>query len=318
MNIIFLGSSKFAVPAFYRILASSHYICCVVTQPDRLKGRGLVLSCTDIKKAAGAHKIRIYQPADINRQESVEFLKSLNPDLLVVVAFGQLLSSSILNIPKIMAINLHASLLPKYRGAAPVNWALIKGEATTGVSIVKMSQKLDAGPIILQKKIDIQDSHNAATLTDILSNVGADLLLESLDLIQSNKHKLLMQNDSEATFAPKLKKEHGLINWDKSARDIFNLVRGCVNWPGAFTYYKGKVLKIHRVSLLKQTVVGREGFAICPGNVLQVSKQGIIVATGEGNLAIEELQIEGKKSTSAQAFVAGHKIAEADTLGEKN
>ena len=315
MNIVFLGSAKFAIPTLSSLISSSHKIVCVVTQPDRLKGRGLTLSSTEVKKIAQASKLKIYQPENINNQESAEFLNRLNPDILVVVAFGQILSQDILAIPKILCLNLHASLLPKYRGAAPINWALIKGEAKTGVSIIKMSQKLDAGPIILQRGFDIKDSDDAETLEDRLANWGADLMLEALDLIRAGTYNLIIQDESRASFASKLKKDDGLICWDKPARDISNLIRGCAGWPGAFTYYRGKILKIHKANIVSSESLAVSPLAGSPGEVLQTSKKAIVVATGEGNLFIEELQIEGKKKITVQEFISGYKISVGEILG---
>jgi len=273
------------------------------------------LSSTEVKKLSQVHKLRIYQPEDINKQESVDFLKGLSPDIFVVVAFGQILSKSILEIPRIMAINLHASELPKYRGAAPINWALIRGETQTGVSIIKMVEKLDAGPLILQRSLDIEDNEDAQVLADRLSKLGSDLLLEALDLIQDNKYKFIVQDEKKATFAPKLKKDDGLIYWDKSAGDLFNLIRGCAIWPSAFTYYQGRILKIHKAKLLHLSVSQLERR---PGRILQISKEGIVVATGKGNLLITELQIEGKKRISASDFISGYRISVGNVLGDKN
>lgn len=313
MNIVFFGSDRFAVPALSQIISSSHKITCVVTQPDRLKGRGLALSCTEVKKIAQAYNISVYQPENINRQERVEFLRGLNPDMFVVVAFGQILSRPVLEIPRIMTINLHASLLPKYRGAAPVNWALIKGETQTGVSIIKMNERLDEGPIILQRSLEIEDSEDAQSLQDRLSVLGADLLLEALDSIQDNRYSLIIQQEKDATPAPKLKKGDGLIRWDKSARDINNLIRGCAGWPGAFSYYQSKILKIHRA---RRTSGNQDiGISELPGEILRVSKEEIIVATAEGNLDIEEMQLEGKRRMTAQEFISGHRISVGERLG---
>ncbi|MFH1577581.1 MAG: methionyl-tRNA formyltransferase [Candidatus Omnitrophota bacterium] len=319
MNIIFFGSSKFAVLALSRIISSSHKIICVVTQPDRSKGRGLALSATEVKKLSEAHKLKIYQPENVNSQESAGFLENLTPDLFVVVAFGQILSGPILGIPRIMAVNLHASMLPKYRGAAPVSWALIQGENQTGMSIIRMSQKLDAGPVILQRSLDIRDDDDAQTLREGLANLGADLLLEALDSIQANKYSLVMQDEARGvTLAPKLKKEDGLIHWGKPARDIFNRIRGCAGWPGASTQYRGKILKIHKASLFLPHPLPASLPKGRAGEILQISKNGILVATGQGNLLIQELQIEGKGRTFAQEFISGYRPCAGEILGEKN
>ena len=318
MNIVFLGSATFAIPTLSNLLSSSHKVICVVTQPDRLKGRGLALSSTEVKKIAKVNKLKIYQPENINDRESEEFLRGLNPDIFIVVAFGQILSQNILAIPKILCLNLHASLLPKYRGAAPINWALIRGETQTGISIIKMSKKLDAGPIIMQRGADIKDNDDAQTLEVKLSNLGADSMLEALDLIESGKYNLIIQDESKASFAPKLKKGDGLICWDKPSREIFNLIRGCFGWPGAFTYYHGKIMKIHKANLDSPGCLPVSSLAGSPGEILMTSKEGITVATSIGNLLIKELQIEGKKKATAQEFVSGYRISVGEMLGKKN
>jgi len=317
MNLIFLGSDRFAVPALKSIRHSAHSILCVVTQPDRKAGRGMNLIPTPVKQLSLEFNLPLYQTGDINSRDSLEFLKSLHPDLLCVVAFGQILSQSVLEIPQIFCLNLHASLLPKYRGAAPINWALIRGENQTGVSIIKMVKKLDAGPIILQRSLDIKDNDDTQTLEDKLSNLGADLVLEALDLIQAKKFNLTIQDESKKSLAPKLKKIDGLIDWEKSAQEIANLTRGCAGWPGAFIYFRGKILKIHRVSLQAKYSEANEGTVGSPGEILEISKEGIVVATGNGNLLIEELQVEGKKRINASEFISGYKISVGEILNKE-
>ena len=314
MNIAFFSSDNFGVPSLKALLSNNHNISCVVTQPDRKKGRGLFLSSTVIKKVALELGIKIYQPYRVNTSEAIKFLKDLSPDLFLVIAYGQILSQEILDIPKVLSINIHASLLPKYRGAAPINWAIIKGEEITGVTVMKMAREMDAGPIILQKALDIADEDTAVTLEDRLSHLGAELLLDALKSIESRNYNLMPQDEGKASFAPKLKKENGRINWNLSARDIYNLIRGCLNWPGAFTYYSGKLLKIYRAKSIRASEYQSIRMA---GEITEVSKEGIIVATGKENLIIEELQIEGKRRMKAEEFIVGHKICIGETLGKK-
>lgn len=317
MNIIFFGSSKFAVPALRSIIDSSHNLVCVVTQPDRQKGRGLDLSCTEVKESALDKNIKTYQPENVNDQDSVEFLRALNPDFFVVVSFGQILSEAILKIPAITAINLHASLLPKYRGAAPIRRAIINGEIQTGLTIIKMIKKLDAGDLILQEKVNIEESDDALSLEKKLSKLGGDLLLKALDLIQSNKCTFLPQSDKDATFAPKLEKQEGLVRWSREYRDVFNLIRGCAGWPGAFTYYKGKIIKIHKASCVSFLDTPDKPSSGPAGEILHISKKGIVVASGGGNLLIEELQAEGKKALDAARFISGYRVSVGDTFSDK-
>ncbi|MFH1269922.1 MAG: methionyl-tRNA formyltransferase [Candidatus Omnitrophota bacterium] len=315
MNIVFFGSSRFAAPSLKALLASRHRISCVVTQPDREKGRGLRSAGTAVKIIASESDARIYQPQNINTRDAVEFLKGLKPDLFVVIAYGQILSSGILKVPGVFSINMHASLLPKYRGAAPVNWAVIKGEKITGLSVMKMVEKMDAGAVIQQKEANISDDDTAVTLEERLSEMAAQLLLDTLTSIESNNYNLTPQDESRVTFAPKLKKEDGRIQWDKAAGDIYNLIRGCMGWPGAFTYYKGKLLKIYKA---------RPGPAVRgqpdspAGRIIDISREGIVVATGKENLIIEELQIEGKRAMSAGEFAAGHKIRSGEIFSKKD
>lgn len=314
MKIIFFGSSHFAVPALEALIKSDDEVCCVVTQPDKKKGRHLHLDCTDVKVAAKQAGLEVFQPEDINSLKAQEYLKRYLSDLFVVVAYGQILSQEILDIPKIFALNLHASLLPKYRGAAPINWAIIHGEETTGLTIMRVIRKMDSGPILMQKKVAIGACDDSIILEDKLRRFGAELLLEALKEIKNSTYKLTDQDEKKAVFAPKLKKDDGYIDWARPAAEIYNLVRGSLPWPGAFTYYKGKLLKIYKVRCL-------EGFkpqgAFRSAEVAEVSKDEIIVLTGKGALAIEELQPEGARRLSAKEFIIGHKIKGRDVFGKK-
>ncbi|MCX5703810.1 MAG: methionyl-tRNA formyltransferase, partial [Candidatus Omnitrophica bacterium] len=247
MNIVFFGSDNFAVFPLKALIASGYRISCVVTQPDRRKGRGLAVGPTAVKLAAQGAELKIYQPNEVNSTGAVKFLKALGPDLFVVIAYGQILSQEILDIPKIFSINVHASLLPKYRGAAPINWAIINAETATGITVIKMVKSMDAGAIIQQQKLEIGNDEDSIMLEDKLSKLAAEVLIDSLKSIENNGYKLTPQDEADASLAPKLKKEDGLVIWSKPARQIHNLVRGCLGWPGAFTYYRGKLLKIYKV-----------------------------------------------------------------------
>ena len=314
MDIVFFGSSNFAVPSLKALSSCGHKISCVVTQPDKKKGRGLSWGATAIKELAGELDFRIYQPENINIPETTKFLKDLNPDLFIVIAYGQILTCEILNIPKIFSINIHASLLPKYRGAAPINWAIIKGEKITGITVMKMAVEMDAGPIIQQNEIGINNDDTSITLEDKLSGLASKLLLDSIPSIQDNKCELIPQDKNNVSFAPKLKKEDGRIDWNKPAQDIYNLIRGCITWPGAFTYYNGKLLKIYKA---KVCPFARLSVCPLPGKIIEVSKEGITVVTEKDSLIIEELQIEGKRRMKAEEFITGHKISIGEILKEK-
>ncbi|MCU0666073.1 MAG: methionyl-tRNA formyltransferase [Candidatus Omnitrophica bacterium] len=309
MRIIFLGSAGFAVPSLEMLIDSKHEISCVVTQPDRKKGRGQKISPVAVKQAAIERAIEVFSPEDINAAESVSLLKSKKADLFIVIAYGQILSQEILDIPKVMPINLHASLLPAYRGAAPINWAIINQERTTGVTVMKITLKMDSGPVILKQEIKILDSDNAMSLSEKLSLEGSRLLSRALDLISSGKYDLLPQDDKKASYAPKLKKSHGQINWEKSAEEISHLIRGCLPWPTAFTYLKGHLLKIEQAQAV-HCVSKRADLAF--GAVEAITKDGILVKCGMGCLLIKKLKPEGKRLMSSAEFTAGHKLIVGD------
>ena len=309
MNIVFFGSSKFAVPSLEEIARAGYNIACVVTQPDKKKGRGLKTSCTPVKEAAIKLGLKVYQPAQLKNEKETEFLRQFQADLFVVIAYGKILSREILNIPKIFSVNLHASLLPKYRGAAPINWAIIRGEKKTGVSIISMNERMDQGEIITQEAIEIVEDDTESILEDKLSLIGAGLLLKTLPEIKKKNCLLIAQDDKKATLAPKLSKNDGLIDWSKPAADIKNLIRGVNTWPGAFTHYKTKILKIYSVEI----ICG--GPAETPGKIIQATPAGIVVATGKDKLLIKELQIEGKRKMTAKDFVSGHKVISGQILG---
>ena len=313
MDIVFFGSSNFAVLPLEALISSRHKISAVVTQPDRKKGRGLALSATAVKAVVKKCGLEVYQSDNINSADSIKFLKSLPADLFVVIAYGQILSQEVLDIPGKFCLNVHASLLPQYRGAAPVNWAVIKGAKVTGVTIIKMVKEMDAGPVIAQKEIAIDDEDTSVSVERKLSEIAAGLLLASLEDIDKNRYPLIPQSDKEVTFAPKLKKQDGLVPWNKTAADINNLIRGCLPWPAAFTYYRGKLLKLYEAEVVR---LSGSPF-INPGEIIEISKNGILVSTGEGNLRIQELQPEGKKRMSAQEFIPGYKISTGEIFGKK-
>lgn len=312
MNIVFFGSDNFSVPSLKSLIASGHKISCVVTQPDKKKGRGLSLSSTPVKDLAEEAGLALYQPDKINTPQALNYLKNLNPDLFLVIAYGHILSKNALGIPGKFALNIHASLLPAYRGAAPINWAIIRGEKSTGITLIKMCEETDAGPVILQKRVDISNEDTAVNLEEKLSALAAGLLTDILKLIEDDAYQLIPQDEDRVSFAPKLKKDDGLINWNKSAAEIYNLIRGSVLWPGAFTYYRGKRLKIYRAQVIQLSSYPVIQLA---GKIIEVAKDGIIVAAGKDSLLIKELQMEGKRIMQAQDFISGHKIRPGDSLG---
>ena len=302
-----MGTPEFAVPSLSALIGAGYEIAAVVTQPDRPSGRGKVLTPPPVKTAAEAAGIPVLQPAKIRTEDFFAELSSYSPDLICVTAYGRILPKSILDLPRHGCVNAHASLLPKYRGAAPINWAIVRGEDVTGVTTMLMDEGMDTGDMLLKREVAIEDADTGETLSRKLSIVGGELLVETLALLKEGKLSPEKQDESHATYAPIIKKEDGLVDWSKPARDIRNLVRGMLPWPGAYTSLSGKMLKIFRA-------VVSEGQGQ-PGEVIK-SGQGILrVATGEGALDVLELQIEGGKRLEAAAFLAGRKIPEGAILG---
>ncbi|MDP2911518.1 MAG: methionyl-tRNA formyltransferase [Candidatus Omnitrophota bacterium] len=303
MKIIFFGSSGFAVPILEGLVKNED-VALVVTQPDREKGRALKVAPTAVKSKAGELGVEIFQPNQVNAKESIEFLKKFNADLFIVVSFGQILSKAILDLPKLYCLNRHASLLPKYRGAAPRNWAIANGEKETGVTIMKMNEKMDEGDILLRESVAIDAGDDAVALSDKLSKKGAESLFKAIELIKADKADFIKQDHSKATSAPKLKKDDGLIDWKMPAEEISNRIRAFAPWPGCFTYLDKKMLKIWKAKPITELVDKNAK----PGAILKSDKTDILVKTGKGALNIEELQLEGSRRMTTEEFLAGHNI----------
>ena len=297
-----MGTSPFAVPSLKILLAKGENIVGVFTQPDKPQGRGLKIKVSPIKGVALENHLPLFQPVKINRDESVEIIKSLSPDLIVVAAFGQIISQRILDIPKFGSINVHASLLPKYRGAAPINWVIIQGEKETGVTTMLMDKGLDTGNILLQRKLEIFPEENAGELHDRLAFLGAEVLRETVARLKQGGVTPCKQEESEASYAPPLEKEDGVIDWEKPAEKIYNHIRGMNPWPGAFTYLEGKILKVFQAKHVIQD------FPHEPGKVVKTSDEGILVETGEGHILLTEIQLENHKRMSSALFLRGHPL----------
>lgn len=307
MRIIFLGTPEPAAKILEALVEAKHKILCVVTQPDRPRGRGQKVTFSPVKEVALKHALPLEQPEFVkNNPVFTSLLESLKPDIGVVVAYGKILPKEILDIPKFGFVNVHASLLPKYRGAAPIQWALLRGEKETGVTVFKLMELLDAGPIVVQEKIEIKEGDNAETLSHKLFEEGSRLLLKVLDEIGKGKAQYLPQREAEATFAPSITRESGEIDWRKSAEEIHNRIRALVSWPGAHTFYREKRLKILR------SKIHIVDFAVklkAPGTIVQIVKdEGFIVATGSGHLLIAEVQPEAGKKMKAYDFVIGYSV----------
>lgn len=309
MRIVFFGSGKFAVTLLEAIHAGGHEISLVVTQPDKKKGRHLHLSGTPVKEYALTHHLNIFQPSDINLEESSERLKKEKADVFVVVSYGKILSKKILCLAKKMSINIHASLLPEYRGAAPINRALINGERTAGITFIKMNEYMDRGDIMFQKAIPIGREDHVVSLEEKLSRLASGSINEILSGIENNKSRLRKQNEKAATYAPLMKKHDGLIHWNSTPEEIYNQFRGCFGWPGSFTHYKGKVLKILSMEPGQKQKVGKPGEVVCAENDL------LEVACLSGTVLIKEVLPESHKKMSVKSFLAGHRVKPGDLFG---
>lgn len=299
-GIIFFGTPDFAVPTLKALISRGEKISLVVTQPDKPKGRGKAIQPPPVKKVSLEHGLKIVQPERIKDEAFIESLRTLQPEFAIVVAYGKILPKEILNIPLYGCINLHASLLPKYRGAAPIQWALIRGEKITGVTTMLIDEGLDTGPILLQKEVLIEEDDNGETLSQKLSSIGADLILETIDKMRKGLIVPIPQS-GEPTYAPSLKKEEGKINWNLSAEEIFNLIRGTYPWPCAYCFFKEERIKIIKA----QTLEGNYK----PGYIFK-AKEELIVGTASGLLKILLLQPHGKRIMTAKEFICGRKINE--------
>ncbi len=313
MKIVFFGTPEPAAEVLRTLIEAKKEVIAVVTQPDRPRGRGHLISFSPVKEVALKAGLPVEQPASVKKSaEFKAFLASLKPDLCVVVAYGKILPQEILDIPKYGFINIHASLLPKYRGAAPIQWALLNGEQETGVTIFKLVEALDAGPVLMHKAVAIAEDDNYETLSRKLFSAACPLLLASLREIETGKAKYIAQNETEVTYAATLTKESGELDWRKPAEEINNRVRALTQWPTAHTYFRGKRLKIFNARVVPLDLSGGEKQ---PGEIIEIIKnEGILVATGRGNLLLLELQLEGKKRLKAYDLVIGHDVKPGETL----
>lgn len=309
MRILFMGTPDIAVGCLQKIIDEKHDIIGVVTQPDKPVGRGKKMGMPPVKELALKYDLPVYQPIKARDEEFVKILKDLNPDLIVVVAFGQILPKSILDIPKFGCVNVHVSLLPKYRGAAPINWVIINGEDKTGVTTMYMDEGLDTGDMILTSEFELNDEITAGELHDIMKEEGAKVLKETIDLIEKGEAPRIPQNHDEFTYAPMMNKTLGQIDFSKSAKEIHNLVRGVNPWPSAYTTYKGQTMKIWKTKVLS------EASNKAPGTILKVDKEGIRVSTKDNVILISEIQMPGKKRVLVEEYIKGNSIETNEILG---
>ena len=310
LRLVFMGTPEFACPTLQTLIERGEEILAVVTQPDRPKGRGQQLAPPPVKVLAERHGITVLQPVKVRAPEFIDMMKGLAPDLIVVIAFGQILPKALLEIPRYGCINVHASLLPRYRGAAPINWCIINGETETGVTTMQMDVGLDTGDMLVKKRTAIDPEEDSRALHDRLAMLGARTLAETLDLLVADKLVPEKQDDALSCYAPMLKKEHGLIDWSTGAQEIKNLVRGVTPWPGAFSYLDGKAVKVFRVDVADGSGT--------PGTILRAGREGIDVACGRGSVLVKELQLEGRKRLAAAEFLAGYKIEPGTVLGNED
>ena len=307
LRVIFMGTPEFACPTLQILIDRGEDVVAVVTQPDRPKGRGQKLMPPPVKELALRHGIPVHQPLKVRESSVMELLREMRPDVIVVVAFGQILPKALLEIPPRGCINVHASLLPRYRGAAPLNWCIVNGEHETGVTTMLMDVGLDTGPMLLKRTTVLDENEDIASLHDRMSVMGAELLSETIDGLLAGTVVPVEQDGSQSCYAPLLKKEDGLMDWNRTARDLHNQVRGLMVWPGAYTVVDGQVLKIYRSRIGAGSGV--------PGQVLRADKHGLEVACKEGSLVVEEMQLAGKKRLDAASFLSGYALPAGTRLG---
>lgn len=307
MRVIFMGTPDFAVETLRAILAAGHEVALVVTQPDKPKGRGRALQEPAVKQCAKEQNLPVYQPRRIREAESIEYLRQYRPDIIIVAAFGQILPKEILQMPAYGCVNVHASLLPKYRGAAPIQWAVINGDAVSGVTIMRMDVGLDTGDMIEQREITLAEDETGGSLFEKLSAEGARLCVETMEKIAAGTAVFTEQDASEATHVGMISKGMGNIDWNQPAEVIERMIRGLNPWPSAYTKLNGKTLKIWRARV-KAGKKSRDA-----GKIISVGKKEIEVQTGEGILSLLEVQLEGKKRMETEAFLRGYEV-EKDTM----
>lgn len=311
MRLVYLGTPRFAVPSLEVLVGAGHEVVAVLTQPDRPKGRGQQLAASPVKEAALRFGLPVYQPERVRSPEAVGLLKGMNAEAMVIVGYGQIIPQTILDLPPLGIINVHGSLLPKYRGAAPIQWAIANGETMTGVTTMRIDAGLDTGDILLKAETAIGVEETAIELGARLAQIGAGLLVETLQGIERGTIHPEPQDHGQASLAPILKKEDGLIDWSRPAREIHDRARGFLPWPGAFTTFRNQQLQIWRTRPAEDVVSAEPGF-------LLAGKRRLVASCGNGTaLELVELQVQGRKRVSGEAFLNGHQLAENERLGER-
>lgn len=306
MKLIFMGTPDFAVPCLESLINAGHEVLGVFTQPDKPVGRKQIMTPPDVKVCAVKHGLTVYQPNSMRDGTAMEIIRELDPEVMVVAAYGKILPKEMLVFPRYGCINVHGSLLPKYRGAAPIQWSVINGDAETGVTIMQMGEGVDTGDILLQRAIPIGVDDTAESMFEKLSNLGGEAIVEALDLLGRGELFPEKQDESLATYASMLNKEIALIDWNKTGTQVHNLVRGLYSWPIAYTTLGGKKLKIIRTSPCEKS--GKAGTVI--------ALDPLTIACGDGSVIIRELQLEGKKRMDSKTFLVGHQLTIGEQLGE--
>lgn len=308
MKVIYMGTPDFSVGALEAIIKAGHEVVLVVTQPDKPKGRGKAMQASPVKECALSHGIEVFQPSKIRESENVEYLRKFGADIFVVAAFGQILPKSILDMPKYGCVNIHASLLPKYRGAAPIQWAVINGDEVTGVTTMLMNEGIDTGDMIAKKQVRLAEDETGGSLFDRLADTGAELIVETMKMLEEGTAEFTPQNSEEATHTSMISKELGSIEWSKPAAEIERLIRGLNPWPSAYTRLKGKTFKIWKARVVEVSSSDK------PGTIIKIGKDELLVQTGEGALSLIEVQLEGKKRMDVASFLRGCQIEEGIVL----
>lgn len=308
MRVIFMGTPDFAVGTLEAIVEAGHEVVLTVSQPDKAVGRSKALKYTPVKECALSHGIEVYQPRRVREAECIEYLRKYKPDIIIVVAFGQIIPKEILEMPPYGCVNVHASLLPQYRGAAPIQWAVINGDTVTGVTTMRMAEGIDTGDMILKEKVAVRVDETGGSLFDRLADVGAKLCVRTIAAIADGTAVYTPQDHGAATHVGKIQKEHGNIDWSKTAESIECLIRGLDPWPSAYTRLADKTLKIWKARVVSHEIKG------APGTVVGVDKRRILVQAGNGVLELLEIQLEGKKRMTAETFLNGFALKEGEKL----
>lgn len=312
MRVVFMGTPQFSVPTLEHLIKKEHDIVGVITQPDRPQGRGKKLTPPPVKVTAESHGLKVYQPEKIRESTAVQTISELKPEIIVVVAYGQILPKEILNLPPYGCINVHASLLPKYRGAAPIHWAIFNGEKESGITTMLMEEGLDTGPMLLKESVVISSNMTTGELHDKLAQLGGKLLVETLDKLVNGDINPIVQDNTQFSYAPLLKREHEKINWQMTKSDIHNLVRGMNPWPGAYTFLKDTRLKVWETSLEEHPRSQLSGKA---GEIIEVAEVGFWVQTGDKPILITKVQPAGKNIMTAVSFLNGYGVKSGQYLG---